>query len=320
MDEALREEIEAAAAEHFGDGAALNGMAALTGGASRDLWEFTVNADGEKHRLVLRRDPPGLEDPAGRDREWAVLRAAHSHGVAVPEPLFRTAGGGIALRWVDGEGRAKHILGDEAFAGARPDLLGALAQQAAKIHAIPVADVDLPEPEFPPPEQALIGLEDQLDQLSEPHPALELGLRWLWSNVPDNRDAAVVHGDFRLGNVLVGADGLAAVLDWELAHLGDPAEDLGWLCLRSWRFGHADRPAGGLGTRDELLAAYAAAGGREVTRDELRFWEAYGNVRWGVICVAQAQAGRAQRQLERAMIGRRTCEAEWDLLAMIGAS
>ena len=71
-----------------------------------------------------------------------------------------------------------------------------------------------------------------------------------------------MHGDFRHGNLIIGPDGVRAVLDWELAHLGDPMEDLGWICVNSWRFGEIDKPVGGFGTREELFAGYEAAGRR----------------------------------------------------------
>jgi hypothetical protein len=128
----------------------------------------------------------------------------------------------------------------------------------------------------------------------------------------------VVHGDFRLGNVLVGDRGLAAVLDWELAHVGDPAEDLGWLCVRAWRFGGA-APVAGLGEREDLLAGYAAAGGRPIDPGVLRWWEVLGTLRWGAICMLQAQVhlSGGSRSVELAAIGRRTCEAEYDLWLLL---
>lgn len=160
-----------------------------------------------------------------------------------------------------------------------------------------------------------------LDMLGEPHPVFELALNWLDDHLPEPGEARLVHGDFRTGNLLVDVDGLAAVLDWELAHTGDPAEDLGWMCVRSWRFGHDDDHAGGLGTRDELIDAYTAAGGAPVDGGRLRFWEVYGNVRWGLITIVQAAAhlGGAVRSVELAAIGRRTCEVESDLLDLLGA-
>jgi hypothetical protein len=135
---------------------------------------------------------------------------------------------------------------------------------------------------------------------------------------PTPTGRAVVHGDFRLGNVMVGPDGLVGVLDWELAHLGDPAEDLGWLCVPSWRFG-GPHPVAGIGTREELLSAYAAAGGGAVDPRTLGWWEAYGTLRWGVICVQQAATHLtgAVRSVELAAIGRRVCEVELDLLDLL---
>ncbi|MDX6668755.1 MAG: hypothetical protein QOK04_2135 [Solirubrobacteraceae bacterium] len=322
--EQLRDELSAVVEDHLGAGVRIEGLAPLVGGASRELWAFELVAGDERRAAVLRRDPVGVGDPAGRRREWDVLRAAYDHGVPVPEPLwFVESGEGSAfvMERLDGETIPRRLLREEHYADARERLTGQLAQAAAAVHAIPVSELPGVEVEQrPPAEVGLESLQAELDRIGEPHPALELGLRWLWRNLPDAVEPALVHGDFRSGNLMIDEHGLVGVLDWELWHLGDPAEDLGWLCIRSWRHGADDHPAGGFGSRDELLAAYAAAGGRAVTRDQLRFWEVYGIVRWGVICLVQADVhlcGR-QRSLERAAIGRRTCEPEWDLLAMIG--
>jgi aminoglycoside phosphotransferase (APT) family kinase protein len=159
-----------------------------------------------------------------------------------------------------------------------------------------------------------------LDTFGEPHPAFELGLRWLAERAPDSpREPTLVHGDFRNGNFIVGPEGLRAVLDWELAHVGDPIEDLGWLCVKSWRFGVADKLVGGFGDVPQLLDAYARTSGREVTEDELRYWVAFGTVKWGVMCIVQAftHLGGMQRSVELATIGRRVAEMEWDLLGIL---
>lgn len=314
--DALRRE----ASEHLGATAELTGLEQLQGGASRELWGFSVSVGGDRRKLVLRADPEGERDPAAREREFALLRAAHDAGVPVPEPLWlRADGSGIVMQRVDGEAIARRLLRDDRYARARERLVGQVAAAAAAIHRVEFAGLELDAPDAPPAEAAIAALEAQLDALGEPHPALELGLRWLRRHLPDPVAPALVHGDFRLGNWLVTEDGLAAVLDWELCHAGDPVEDLAWLCIRSWRFGSNESAAAGMGSRDELLAAYAAAGGRAVSRDELRFWEVMGNVRWGVICVMQADRhlSGSRRSLEHAAIGRRTCEPEWDLLAMV---
>ena len=316
-EEELRAALAARAAEHFGRPVEIEGPAPLLGGASRELWTFDALVEAERHELVARRDPAGVEDPEGRAREAEVLAAAGRHGVPAPALLWFAPDTGLVMQRLQGEARPRRILAEDRFETARGRLVDELARAAAAIHAVPLDEVPL-EPMTPA--SSLDGLEAELDRIGEPHPALELGLRWLRANLPDPVEPALVHGDFRMGNWLVDEAGLVAVLDWELCHAGDPAEDLGWLCIRSWRFGADVRAAAGLGTRDELLEAYAAAGGRPMSRDELRFWEVYGNVRWGVICLVQADAhlSGAMRSLERAAIGRRTAEPEWDLLAMIG--
>ena len=128
-----------------------------------------------------------------------------------------------------------------------------------------------------------------------------------------------MHGDFRLGNLIVGENGLAAVIDWELCHAGDPAEDIGWLCVRSWRFGNDDRPVAGVGSRAELLDAYEAAGGDRPLQERIRWWEAMGNVKWAVICARQAHdhLTGVRPSAELASLGRRICEPEWDLLQLV---
>lgn len=321
---ALRDELEAVVGEHLGDDVRVEALEPMLGGASRELWSFDLVVGDERRALVLRRDPAGVDDAPGRRREFEVLRAAHDRGVPAPEPLWLLEGGaeaGFVMERLSGEAISRRVLRDDRFEAARAGLTGALGAAAAAAHAIPLSELASVEVSGgPPAEAAVAALEAELDHIGEPHPALELGLRWLRRNLPDPVAPGLVHGDFRLGNFLLDEDGLVAVLDWELCHAGDPLEDLGWLCIRSWRFGAEASPAAGCGTRDELLAAYAAAGGRRATRDELRFWEVFGNVRWGVICLVQADVhlSGAQRSLERAAIGRRTCEPEWDLLAMIG--
>lgn len=253
------------------------------------------------------------------EREWDALRAAHAHGVPVAEPLWRTADDeGLVMRRLDGEAIPRRIFREQRFAGARERLLPELAVALATIHAIPPAAA----PAVPIRAGAvaeLDAIEAELDALGDPHPALELGLRWLRREAPPARAPMLVHGDCRIGNLLVDECGLGAVLDWELVHGGDPVEDLGWLCARAWRFGRDELPAAGLGSRRQLLDLYRAAGGAAIEPEELHFWEALANLRWGMLTLRQLHEHlRGVRpSLELAAIGRRTCEAEWDLLAMV---
>lgn len=218
----------------------------------------------------------------------------------------------IVTRAVVGETIARRILSDPELGSARAGLAAQCGTALAAIHRIPVSRV--------PGLVATDPLARVAEVLAEaaPSPTFELALRWLSGRQPEPTGESVVHGDFRLGNMVVGADGLGAVLDWELAHLGDPLEDLGWLCVRAWRFGLTP-PVGGFGTREALVDAYEAAGGVTVDPEALRWWEAVGTLMWGVICIVQAETHRAGlvRSVELAAIGRRVAEVEHDLLLLI---
>jgi aminoglycoside phosphotransferase (APT) family kinase protein len=297
----------------------IEGLTRLSGGASRETWSFdAVGAGGSRTELVLRRDPPGRpSEPGAMSREAGVIGQARAAGLAVPQVLLSTGEpglwetAGLVMRRVAGETIARRILRDTGYRRARQVLVRQAAEFAAGLHSLTV-------PGYLPAPDPLAGLRAQLAAVDQASPVFEQALRTLEAGRPPAREPVIVHGDLRLGNLIVGPDSLLAVIDWELVHAGNPAEDLGWFCVKAWRFG-VEPPAAGLASREELLAAYRAAGGAEVTLDELRWWETFGTLRWGVICMEQAQAhlSGAHRSVELAAVGRRVCEQEWDLLLLL---
>jgi aminoglycoside phosphotransferase (APT) family kinase protein len=302
-------------------GGRVENLRRLSGGASRVTSSFDlIDASGATRSLIIQQDRgDGATQNGSVSAEAELLEAAHRGGVPVPEVVASGEGKGLGRRWlvvtrVEGETIPRKILRDPEWEQARRRLTAQCGRALAAIHAI--------EPASVPGLSATDPLADPrplLDALGEVRPALELGARWLDAHRPAAGPSRTVHGDFRLGNLLVGSDGLRAVLDWELAHQGDPVEDIGWLCAPAWRFGGAAR-VGGFGDLADLLEAYEAAGGRAVDPAEVVWWEAYGTMKWAVVCGLQASAHLtgSTRSVELAAIGRRICESEWDLLALMG--
>ncbi len=322
MDEDLSLGVSAVLAEQGVDAGAIE-IRPIPGGASRETWLV----GGERGRWVLRRDPKGSVSLVPIGEEFGLIERAAAAGVPVPAPLALEPDGGrfgtpgMLMSFVAGTSVAPRILRKPEFEEARRRLSAQLGEALARIHAIDPAGLDglLPASADNPAIAQIDEWERQLDEIGEPLPAVELGLRWLRAHAPAPAEPHLVHGDFRLGNFIVDEDGLAAVIDWELAHLGDPAEDIGWLCIRSWRFGNDDQPVAGVGQLDEFIEAYEAAGGATVDRERLRYWEAFGNVKWAIICARQAHdhLTGVRRSHELASLGRRICEPEWDMLELI---
>jgi aminoglycoside phosphotransferase (APT) family kinase protein len=302
----------------LGAGVRVEGLRRLSGGASRETWSFSAVTPAGPRKLILRRDPPDAPKE-GMGLEARLLAAAAKGDVPVPAVLASSDDPAIVgspfllMDHVDGETIPRKILRDDAFAGARPRLAGQCGRILARLHAIDPDQVEGLEGGDP-----FGQYREMLDQLGEPHPAFELAFRFLEGNRPAHGPEVLVHGDFRHGNLIIGPDGVRAVIDWELGHRGQPLEDLGWLCVKAWRFGKG-LPVGGFGTYAQLVEGYEAAGGRPVDADALRWWETFGVLRWGIICMMQANThtSGATRSVELAAIGRRVCENEWDLLGML---
>jgi aminoglycoside phosphotransferase (APT) family kinase protein len=309
----------------------LIGLDRLSGGANMETYCVRL-ADGS--RLALRRSPGAgaalteLEDGqatrGGLAAEDAVLRAAHRSGVPVPAVVHELEpadglGEGLLLEWLDGETLGQRIVRSERFAEVRPKLARQCGRTLARLHGIdpePLGGV-LPEVS---PEELVRATWSRYQSSRATEPMIDYSARWLLDHLPSLRPPAVVHGDFRNGNLMISeTNGLVGVLDWELAHLGDPMRDLGWLCAGSWRFGRHDLAVGGFGTPEELFAGYESEAGRPVDPAEVRFWEVFGSFWWAVGCLTMADIYRSggDRSVERLVIGRRSSECQWDCMRLL---
>ncbi len=308
--------------------AAMENLVRLTAGASQETWSFDAVVAGEHTGLVLRRPPRGVPESVERaekqQAEVRVLKIAFDCGVLCPKILFEAQpeddiGVGFVMDRIEGETMGPRINRDDQYADMRENLAFQCGVAAASIHAIPMEKVSFLETISP--QQNLDNLwETYLKNFEEPSPVFEAAFSFLKDRIPVSGRTTFVHGDFRHGNLMYGTDGLRSVLDWEIVHIGDPMEDLSWICVNSWRFGGIDKPVGGFGQREDLFAGYEAESGVKVDPAQVRYWEVYGSLRWGVTCrgMAFTHLDGHDRSVERAAIGRRSSECEADLMILLG--
>ncbi len=331
----LRAEVETCLAEAAGSPATVHQMRPIAGGASRETWaiqaEIAAGPQAGQYALVMRRDMATTmnADAIGRADEFHLLEAAYRAGVRVPRPRWLCASAAqpfFLMDHVAGESIGRRVVREAALAEARRRLPEQIAEQLALIHAMdPATDAlgFLPRPPegCPPAVHIANRLREALEALGIDEPVFEFACRWLAGKAPPCERLCVLHGDLRVGNVIVGPDGLRAVIDWEFAHLGDPWEDVAWACVRDWRFGADDLPVGGVGEREPYLEAYARASGRAIDARAVRYWEIMGNLKWGVTCLVQAQRhlSGADPSVEFASLGRRSAEMQWELVDLIEA-
>ena len=305
----------------FVGGGALSSLSRLSGGANMESWSFDWGLDGRREGYVLRRAPSAAymaDRPFGHGDEAALVQAAFAAGVRAPEVVGVLEDGdglgtGYVMRRVVGEVSPATILAEPPAS-----LLADLGRELARIHAVPLERVPAAIP-LMDTGAALAELKARFLAYGGDRPAIALAIKWCEEHLPEPVAPVLVHGDYRMGNVMVGADGLAAVLDWELAHRGDAHEDLAFGCMSVWRFGRLDRPAFGLGSLEDYFAAYEGAGGVKVDRTRFRFWLVYRTLWWALGCLQMGAAWRsgADRTVERVVVGRRTAEQELDLVRLL---
>jgi aminoglycoside phosphotransferase (APT) family kinase protein len=302
-------------------------IARLSGGASQETWSFDGVADGKTLPLILRRAPGGARVIAEGSAsvplstEAAVIEAARKAGVAAPRVRYVLkeadgAGQGYVMDRLQGETIARKILRDSAFDAIRPKLAYQCGQILARIHRVGIAPLKSLLTAVDGPTQ-LRGYRDTYDAFDYPHPVFEIAFQWLAPRMKSAERLTLVHGDFRHGNLLISQNGVEAALDWELTHIGDPLEDIGWICTKSWRFGVQEKVVGGFGDLPDLLKGYEDAGGERLDPEDVRTWIVYGSLKWGIMCMKMYQGFLADRSVERAAIGRRSSETEIDLINLI---
>jgi aminoglycoside phosphotransferase (APT) family kinase protein len=323
--------LHAAVARRVGAPGDIAELKRLTGGATKATWSFTARLGAQDLPLILQiSNPRGALAPGdvlaelprvvGKD-DAAMMIAAAAAGVPAPPVRAVLAaedglGPGYIMDRVPGETIARRILRDAEFAPLRRSFAEQCGAILARLHELPAAALPFLQP-FGPAEQ--VRLYRRVYQSADhPQPVIELGLRWAEDHLPPAHRLGVVHGDFRLGNLICGHERIAAVIDWEIGALGDPVQDLGWLCVKTWRFG-GKPPVGGMGTREALVAAYARAGGVAVDAAHLRFWEGFGSIKWAIMCLMKGQEHHrtGRRSVEQLAIGRRMEEPLHDFLLLL---
>ena len=295
----------------------------LTGGASKEIWKFEVSNAKQSTKMILRRGS-GIEGPLAIKTADEARIQKEVIKVGAPVPIILAVskneeelGDSYIMHFVEGETIARKILRDKEYKKALPLLAYQCGEAIAKVH-----NVDIDNFSFLPKRPA----EDQLEDLyatyqsfEQPSPVFEYAYLWLKEQDFSNFQESLVHGDFRLGNIIVNGEGLRSIIDWELAHIGNPLQDLGWVCGNSWRFGKNDKVVGGFGELEDLLEGYNSISKLKVNKEMVKCWQVFGTFRWGVICLIQAYAhlNGTINSIEKAAIGRRVSETEIDIVDLL---
>ena len=295
----------------------------LTGGASKEIWKFEVSNAKQSTKMILRRGS-GIEGPLAIKTADEARIQKEVIKVGAPVPIILAVskneeelGDSYIMHFVEGETIARKILRDKEYKKALPLLAYQCGEAIAKVH-----NVDIDNFSFLPKKPAGDQLEDlytTYQSFEQPSPVFEYAYLWLKEQDFSNFQESLVHGDFRLGNIIVNGEGLQSIIDWELAHIGNPLQDLGWVCGNSWRFGKSDKVVGGFGELEDLLEGYNSISKLKVNKEMVKCWQVFGTFRWGVICLIQAYAhlNGTINSIEKAAIGRRVSETEIDIVDLL---
>jgi len=295
----------------------------LTGGASAETWRFTFSNENKSSQMILRRGS-GKKSPLAvlKSEEAVIQQKVKSSGAPVPTIVAisldeKDLGDAYIMSLVQGESIARKILRDEKFSSARQKLAFQCGEAMAKIHSVNLNDFDqVPKK---PIREELERLYLTYSSFNQPSPVFEYAFKWLNKQDFTNRKDALVHGDFRLGNLMIDESGLAAVIDWEMVSVGNPMLDIGWMCINSWRFGQSEKVVGGFGDLKELLEGYNSISNEKIDNEEVKIWQVLGTLRWGIICLIQVYShlNGDVNSLEKAAIGRRVSETEIDIVDLL---
>ncbi len=302
----------------------------LSGGASQETYRITIDTPSGARQLAMRRAAGGEEGEItaqhpGLAVEARLMQVARAHGVPEPEVHHVLGpqdgiGGGFIMQWLDGEALGARIVKAPELNEIRPQLARLFGETLARIHRIDLTATGLDQQlQHLSPEAYVRQTWERYQTFDTPQPMIDFTAQWLLANLPTNYTPSLVHNDFRNGNVMVDHSGIVAVLDWEVAHIGDPMRDLGWMLTHSWRFGRAHLPVGGFGESEDFFTGYESITGQRVDRQAVKFWQVFGSFWWAVGCLGMAEHYRngPDQSVERPGIGRRSSECQIDCVNLL---
>ena len=311
--------------DFFPEITSIDDVTRLSGGSSNESWKISIKYLNEIKDIVFRRTPDGNEKDGdnnnfvGITNEAKVMDVAKSYSVPVPTIYKviddKNLGKGFFMEFIAGETLGARIVNNDDFKTIRPKLAKVCGEIIAHIHSIPIDKFT--NIRTSDANEEVLKYEEVYQNHNQRIPVFEYAIDWLKDNTPKKISNKLIHGDFRNGNLIVSKDKyVSAVLDWEIFHLGDPYEDLSWICVNSWRFNKINLPVGGFGYREDMYEAYEMISGNKIDLDRAKFWEILGTLKWGIMCLNMIEIYRSgyDKSIDRASIGRRSSETEIDLI------